>query len=88
MPECVIIKLLPTLRLYCQTTNFFPSHFASIRSCSAFLGEIKTQICTSKLRPNSIQSNEQQEIGAEEMPQTVKVHLTSRAEKALCQGNK
>ena len=35
-----IIKLLPTLRLSRQKTNFFPSHFASIWSCSACLGGI------------------------------------------------
>ena len=32
-----IIKLLPTLRLSCQKTNFLPSHFASIWSYSACL---------------------------------------------------
>ena len=41
-----IIKLLPTLRLSRQKTKFFPSHFASIWSCSAYLEGIilvKTQ---------------------------------------------
>ena len=33
-----IIKLLPTLRLSRQRTNFFPTHFASIWSCSVCLG--------------------------------------------------
>ena len=32
-----IIKLLPTLRLSRQKTNFFPNHFASIWSCSVYL---------------------------------------------------
>ena len=35
-----IIKLLPTLRLSSQKTNFFPSNFTSIWSCSACLGGI------------------------------------------------
>ena len=35
-----IIKLLPTLRLSCQKTYLFPSHFASIWSCSVCLGGI------------------------------------------------
>ena len=33
-----IIKLIPTLRLSRQKTNFFPRQFVSIWSCSACLG--------------------------------------------------
>ena len=33
-----IIKLLPSLQLSRQKTNFFPSHFTSIWSCSLCLG--------------------------------------------------
>ena len=33
-----MIKLLPTLRLARQKTNFFPNHFVSIWSCSMCLG--------------------------------------------------
>ena len=32
-----IIKLLPTVRLSRQKTNFFPNNFASIWSCSVYL---------------------------------------------------
>ena len=53
-----IIKLLPTLRIARQKTNFFPNHFASIWSCSVCLGGMilvkKKVVLTSKLRLNSI----------------------------------
>ena len=52
-----IIKLLPTLRLTRQKTNFFPNHFASIWSCSVCLGGmvlVKKVVLTYKLRLNSI----------------------------------
>ena len=52
-----IIKLLPTLRLARQKTNFFPNHFASIWSCSVYLGGmilVKKVVLTNKLRLNSI----------------------------------
>ena len=52
-----IIKLLPTLRLARQKTNFFPNHFASISSCSVCLGGmvlVKKVVLTYKLRLNSI----------------------------------
>ena len=50
-----IIKLLPTIRLSRQKTNFFPNHFASIWSCSVCLGGmilVKNVVLTYKL--NSI----------------------------------
>ena len=52
-----IIKLLPTLRLAHQKTNFFPNHFASVWSCSVCLGGmvlVKKVVLTYKLRLNSI----------------------------------
>ena len=52
-----IIKLLPTIRLSRQKTNFFPNHFASIWSCSVCLGGmilVKNVVLTYKLRLNSI----------------------------------
>ena len=52
-----IIKLLPTLRLTRQKTNFFPNHFASNWSCSVCLGGmvlVKKVVFTYKLRLNSI----------------------------------
>ena len=53
----IIIKLLPTLRLSRQKTNFFPNHFASIWSCLVCLGGmilVKNVVLTYKLRLNSI----------------------------------
>ena len=47
-----IIKLLPTLRLSRQKTNFFPNHFASIWSCSVCLWGmilVKNVVLTYKL---------------------------------------
>ena len=44
-----IIMFLPTRQLSRQKTHFFPSHFASISSCSACLVGIirgKIQFCT------------------------------------------
>ena len=52
-----IIKLLPTLRLARQKTNFFPNHSASLWSCSVCLGGmilVKNVVLTYKLRLNSI----------------------------------
>ena len=52
-----IIKLLPTLRLARQKTNFFPIHFASVWSCSVCLGGmilVKNVVLTYKLRLKSI----------------------------------
>ena len=52
-----IIKLLPTLRLARQKTNFFHNHFPSIWSCSVCLGGMKSfknVVLTYKLRLNSI----------------------------------
>ena len=52
-----IIKLLPTLRLARQKTNFFSNHFASMWSCSVCLGSmilVKNVVLTYKLRLNSI----------------------------------
>ena len=83
-----IIQLLPALRLSRQKTNFFPSHSTSVWSCSVCLGSIilvKTQFCSQKMRPNSIQSNKTLEICGEKMPQSVIIRLMSRAEKVLHQ---
>ena len=46
------IKVLPTLRLSRQKTNFFPNHFASIWSCSVCLWGmilVKNVVLTYKL---------------------------------------
>ena len=68
-----IIKLLRTLRLSRQKTNFFPSHFASIWSCSECLGGII-------LGKNVVLYLE---IGTKKMPQSVIVSLTSRENKIV-----
>ena len=57
MLSFTIIKLLPTLRLSRQKTNFYPDHFALIWSCSVCLWGmilVKNVVLTYKLRLNSI----------------------------------
>ena len=80
-----IIKLLSTLRLSRQKTNFFR---AISRRFGLIGGIILGKNTVLYLENDAKYSNEMQEIGVEKTPQSVIVRLTFRAEKALRQRNK
>ena len=92
MPLLTIIRLLPTLRFLCQKIKFFPSHFASIWSCSTCLGGViwgkNVVLYLPKWGKIAFKAIKRKKSAQKKMLQSVIVRLTSRAEKALVQRNK
>ena len=75
---------LPTRQLSCQKTYFFPSHFASISSCSACLVGIiwgKNTVLYLENDPKYHFNNKNTINRQSKMAQNVEVGLTSHAEK-------